>query len=72
MSYMPPIKSDVHITPDRVWDMIKEKWGYEKEQFFDPCPVNPQWNGLEINWRELNYVNPPYSRERGDKKTLLT
>lgn len=72
MSYMPPIKSDVHITPDRVWDMIKEKWGYEKEQFFDPCPVNPQWNGLDIDWKELNYVNPPYSRERGDKKTLLT
>ena len=72
MSYMPPIKSDVHITPDRVWDMIKEEWGYEKEQFFDPCPVNPQWNGLDIDWRDLNYVNPPYSRERGDKKTLLT
>ena len=72
MSYMPPIKSDVHITSDRVWDMIKEEWGYEKEQFFDPCPVNPQWNGLDIDWRDLNYVNPPYSRERGDKKTLLT
>ena len=72
MSYMPPIKSDVHITPDRVWDIIKDNWGYEKEQFFDPCPVNPQWNGLDIDWRELNYVNPPYSRERGDKKTLLT
>lgn len=72
MSYMPPIKSDVHITPDRVWDIIKEEWGYDKEQFFDPCPVNPQWNGLDIDWRDLNYVNPPYSRERGDKKTLLT
>ena len=72
MSYMPPIKSDVHITPDRVWDMIKENWGYEKEQFFDPCPVNPQWNGLDIDWQELNYVNPPYSREQGEKKTLLT
>ena len=72
MSYMPPIKSDVHITPDRVWDMIKDNWGYEKEQFFDPCPVNPQWNGLDINWKELNYVNPPYSREQGEKKTLLT
>ena len=72
MSYMPPIKSDVHITPDRVWDMIKENWGYEKEQFFDPCPVNPQWNGLDIDWKELNYVNPPYSREQGEKKTLLT
>ena len=71
-AYMPPIKSDVHITPDRVWDMIKENWGWNKEQFFDPCPVNPQWNGLDIDWRDLNYVNPPYSRERGDKKTLLT
>ena len=71
-AYMPPIKSDVHITPDRVWDMIKENWGYEKEQFFDPCPVNPQWNGLDIDWKELNYVNPPYSREQGEKKTLLT
>jgi len=69
--YMPPIKSDVHITPDRVWDMIKENWGYEKEQFFDPCPVNPQWNGLDINWKELNYVNPPYSRQQGERKTLL-
>ena len=71
-AYMPPIKSDVHITPDRVWDMIKDNWGYEKEQFFDPCPVNPQWNGLDIDWKELNYVNPPYSREQGEKKTLLT
>ena len=71
MSYMPPIKSDVHITPDRVWDMIKENWGYEKEQFFDPCPVNPQWNGLDIDWKELNYVNPPYSRQQGERKTLL-
>ena len=71
-AYMPPIKSDVHITPDRVWDMIKEKWGYEKEQFFDPCPVNPQWNGLDIDWKEMNFVNPPYSREKGEKKTLLS
>jgi len=70
-AYMPPIKSDVHITPDRVWDMIKENWGYEKEQFFDPCPVNPQWNGLDIDWKELNYVNPPYSRQQGERKTLL-
>ena len=70
-AYMPPIKSDVHITPDRVWDMIKEKWGYEKEQFFDPCPVNPQWNGLDIDWKEMNFVNPPYSRQIGERKTLL-
>ena len=70
-AYMPPIKSDVHITPDRVWDMIKENWGWNKEQFFDPCPVNPQWNGLDIDWKEMNFVNPPYSRQIGERKTLL-
>ena len=61
MSYMPQSKSDVHLTPDRVWELIKEKWGYDKDEFFDPCPVNPQWNGLKIDWKELNFVNPPYT-----------
>jgi hypothetical protein len=69
--YMPPIKSDVHLTPDRVWDIVEDVWGYHKDEFFDPCPVNPQWNGLTIDWEELNYVNPPYSRQQGEQKTLL-
>ena len=72
MSYMPQIKSDVHLTPDKVWHLIKEKWGYDKEDFFDPCPVNPKHNGLEIKWKKLNFVNPPYSREKGEKKSQLT
>ena len=72
MSYMPPIKSDVHITPDKIWHIIKDKWGYDKEDFFDPCPVNPKHNGLEIKWKKLNFVNPPYSREKGEKKSQLT
>ena len=72
MSYMPPIKSDVHITPDKIWHLIKDKWGYDKEDFFDPCPVNPKHNGLEIKWEKLNFVNPPYSREKGEKKSQLT
>ena len=69
---MPQIKSDVHLTPDKVWHLIKEKWGYDKEDFFDPCPLNPKWNGLEIKWKNLNFVNPPYSREKGEKKSQLT
>ena len=72
MSYMPPIKSDVHLTPDRVWKLIKDNWGYEKEEFFDPCPTNPKFNGLDIDWKDLNFVNPPYSRQKGEKKSQLT
>lgn len=61
MSYMPKSKSDIHITPDRVWDIIYDEWLISKSAFFDPCPVNPKFNGLEISWKKLNYVNPPYT-----------
>jgi len=72
MRYMPSIKSDVHLTPDRVWELIKENWGWDKEEFFVFCSVNPQWDGLSIDWKEMNFVNPPYSRQKGEKKSLLT
>lgn len=28
---------------------------------FDPCPINPLFDGLKINWHNPTYVNPPYS-----------
>lgn len=33
------------------------------EDFYDPCPLdnNPEHNGLEIEWKDKTYVNPPYS-----------
>jgi|APSaa5957512535_1039671.scaffolds.fasta_scaffold197976_1 hypothetical protein len=59
--YLPRAKSDIHCTPDRVYDIIKSKWGYSKDDMFDPCPINPEYNGLEISWKLINYVNPPYT-----------
>lgn len=61
MSYMPKSKSDIHETPDRVFDLIQQHWGYLKNEMFDPCPINPQWDGLKIPWEKINFVNPPYS-----------
>lgn len=31
--------------------------------WFDPCPLNlkPSVNGLELEWKDKTYVNPPYS-----------
>ena len=60
-SYMPQSKSDVHLTPDRVFEIIKEKWDYSREEMFDPCPENPKWDGLDISWQPVNFVNPPYT-----------
>ena len=33
------------------------------EAWFDPCPLNdnPKVNGLDIEWKDKTYVNPPYS-----------
>lgn len=61
-SYMPPSKSDVHITPDRVFEIIKREYGYDKKDMFDPCPLNPKFDGLKITWPRLNFINPPYTK----------
>lgn len=58
-AYMPKSKSDTHITPDRVFEIIEKRWGYKREEFYDPCPVNGT-DGLDIDWEDLNYVNSPY------------
>ena len=34
------------------------------ESWFDPCPLDdePKFDGLNIEWRDKTYVNPPYSK----------
>jgi hypothetical protein len=47
-------------TPPDFLEKIRKKYG----DFFDPCPwmhdIN-EWDGLKVEWQELNYVNPPYN-----------
>lgn len=46
---------DSYMSPDWILKMF--------EGWFDPCPyeLNPEFNGLEIEWEDRTYVNPPYS-----------
>jgi len=36
------------------------------ENWFDPCPYNPEWNinGLRMVWQNRTFVNPPYSNPK--------
>ena len=45
-------------------DWLKDKIILEFGEYFDPCPVNPTFDGLSIDWPTniVNYVNPPYTR----------
>lgn len=52
-------------TPPPLLDQIRSEFG----DFFDPCPINPSFDGLKINWKKLNYVNPPYNRT--DKEAFI-
>lgn len=48
-------------TPPGLRDAIYKKFSPDGKMF-DPCPANPDFDGLSIPWKECNYVNPPYSR----------
>lgn len=49
-------------TPDYFYNELNKEFDFN----FDPCPYQhdiKKWNGLEIEWKERNFINPPYSRK---------
>jgi len=48
-------------TPTAVYNKLNQEFNFD----FDPCPCNPTFNGLDVDWGESNFVNPPYGREIG-------
>ena len=47
-------------TPDFLIQKLKDEYNISS---FDPCPNNPIFDGLNIEWPgEVIFVNPPYSR----------
>ncbi len=59
----------IHINNDNNWATPPYFYRKLDERFdfdFDPCPYNDgelEFDGLEIEWGERNFVNPPYSRK---------
>ena len=56
------VHSDNWETPKELYDQLNQEFNFN----FDPCPINhntDNWNGLEVEWKERNFINPPYSRK---------
>ena len=49
-------------TPKWLYDELNEEFAFD----FDPCPPNPTFDGLQIDWGTMNFVNPPYGRALPD------
>ena len=61
-------KNDNWETPDYLKDWIQESF-FNGEGYFDPCPLSEKvwdeyilkFDWLTIDWKENNFVNPPYN-----------
>lgn len=45
-------------TPKEVYNQLDKEFKFD----FDPCPINPKFDGLNVEWRKRVYVNPPYNK----------
>jgi hypothetical protein len=50
-------EGDYWYTPEAVLETVHTIL----HDYFDPCPIAPEFNGLEIEWPETCFINPPFS-----------
>lgn len=48
-------------TPKKFYEKLNNEFHFD----FDPCPIEPDFDGLNIEWGKRNFVNPPYGKEIG-------
>jgi len=49
-------------TPQDLYESLSSEFNFN----FDPCPYQhniDKWDGLLIDWKERNFINPPYSKK---------
>ena len=49
-------------TPPELYDELNNEFNFD----FDPCPLFAEFDGLNTEWGDSNFVNPPYSRKLKD------
>ena len=61
-------KNDHWETPQYIFDYLNKKH-FKGKDFFDPCPLHAKFDGLSINWKQNNFINPPYNGK--DKEEFI-
>lgn len=54
--------NDDWATPQDFYSKLNDEFDFD----FDPCPLShsrDEWDGLEVEWGQRNFVNPPYSQK---------
>ena len=46
-------------TPEDFYIGLNKEFNFN----FDPCPSNSSFDGLNIDWEDRNFCNPPYGRQ---------
>jgi DNA N-6-adenine-methyltransferase (Dam) len=54
---------DTWLTPKYFYDQLNTRFAFDD---FDPCPPDndiSEFNGLQVDWAERTFCNPPYSQK---------
>ena len=67
-AYMNKSKTDSWGTPKDLYKTLNDEFHFDE---FDPCPLtdDPTFNGLQMEWAQTTFVNPPYSNLKSTKKS---
>lgn len=55
------------LTPPELYSKLDSEFHFN----FDPCKYPKTWNGLEIEWGSMNYVNPPFRSKDGSPTAFV-
>ena len=47
-------------TPKKVYENLDKEFNFD----FDPCPKDPDFDGLNTSWSKSNFINPPFKQQR--------
>ena len=47
-------------TPTDLYEQLDQEFHFD----FDPCPPDADFNGLEIEWKQNNFINPQYDQQK--------